>query len=50
MKKTWRVEFYWYNLTEKEQKHFYTEIGACLYAMYISKHYGFRVHVTHLAH
>ena len=44
-KKHWKVEYYRYNLTERVEKWFYTELGAFLYGLYIGKKIGFRTHV-----
>jgi hypothetical protein len=45
MKKIWKVEYYMYNLTERIEKRFYTEIGALLYGLYVGKCLGFRARV-----
>lgn len=45
MKKNWKVEYYLYNLTERIEKHFYTEIGAVVYGLYVGKILGFRARV-----
>lgn len=46
IEKKWKVEYYFYNLTEKAERYFYTFIGATIYAMYIAKICKFRVWVT----
>lgn len=47
--KHWKVEYYRYNLTEKVEKTFYTELGAVLYGLYMGKYIGFRTRITNIA-
>lgn len=48
MEKKWKIEYYLYNLTEMETKTFFTEVGAYLYALFVSRHYGFRTYVKEI--
>lgn len=48
MKKKWKAEYYLYNLTERVEKTFYTEIGAFLYGLYMAKCVGFRTYVKEI--
>lgn len=49
VKKSWKAEFYRYNLTEKVEKTFYTELGAVLYGLYMGKYIRFRTRITNIA-
>lgn len=46
--KVWKAEYYLYNLTQKIEKSFYTELGAVLYGLYVGKYLGFRTRVLKL--
>lgn len=41
-KKTWKVEYYEYNLTNRIEKMFYTKFAALHYGKYINNRFGFR--------
>ena len=44
--KVWKAEYYLYNLTQKIEKSFYTELGAVLYGLYIGRYIGFKTRVS----
>lgn len=48
MKKTWKIEYYMYNLTERVEKAFYTMLGAIVYGLYVGKYLGFKTYVKEL--
>lgn len=47
-KKTWRVEYYEYNLTNRKEKMFYTKFAALHYGKYINRKFGVRTIIKNM--
>ena len=46
LRKRWKVDYYYNNLTEKVEKEFYTFLGAFVYGMYATNYWSCKVRVS----